>query len=759
MKKNHTFKDGIFNPRGLLAFGLCSVALVLGILGFARSSGTIAAAQAPATVKPLVSKSIANGVSRAVRDLPTAALTGSREVEKENGLLRVKPSRPVPPDFVDPAAQTVPAALAAPTPITVFEGQSANDSGCGCIPPDPNGAVGPTQYVAIENSIFSVYDKATGTRLSGPTQINSLFTGVPGAEVCAANNNGDPIAIYDRIADRWLVSEFAVPGGADGYHECIAVSKSPDATGQYFVYDFLLSTTKFEDYPHIGLWPDAYYMMNHEFDPSSSAYVGAAVWAFERAKMLTGQPAQLVGFDLGSVNIAFGGHLPASLDGANLPPAGAPGLFAEVDNSTDIPPTAALRIWKFHVDWTTPSNSTYGNNGQPTSITPVADFTRPNCDYTAYEMGCVPQLGDPFQLDPIGDRLMHRVAYRNFGDHEAIVLNHTVVSDSTTGQMGPRWYEVRDPGGTPVIYQQSTFVPTSQTDLLYRWMGSVAMDASGDIAIGYSTSSQDSFPSIAYAGRLVTDPLNTLAQGETQMFAGGGPQHGELFAPEFGRWGDYTALQIDPTDDCTFWYTNEYYAATDAPTGIWHTKIGSFKFPQCVSPTPPVLVSVVSEKTHGSAGTFDIPLPVTGTRGVECRSGGSGEAAGQFTMIFNFSTPLTSCGSTSNGALVSGPGPNQCTVNLSRVTNATYVTVTLNSVVSSTGGVGNSFTGTMGVLLGDTNGDGFVNSADISQTKSQSGQPIGGSNFREDVNIDGFLNSADISLVKSQSGMALPTPP
>jgi hypothetical protein len=684
-----------------------------------------------------------------VRDLPAAVPTAPRELERD--LRRVKLNRPAPVGFADPVVQTAPAPLAAPTPIENFEGQSATDSGCRCIPPDPNGAVGPTQYVQMVNSVFSVYSK-TGTRLTGPTQINALFSGLTGT-ACANNNNGDPVVVYDLIADRWILSQFAVPGGAVGYHQCIAVSKTPDATGQYYAYDFLLSTTKFEDYPHLGLWPDAYYMMTHQFDPSSSAYVGAGAFAFERAKMLAGQSAQMVYFDLASVNLAFGGHLPASLDSPTLPPTGAPGLFAEVDNSTDIPPNAALRIWKFHVDWTNPTtNSTFGINGQPNTITPVADFARPNCNnYTA---GCVPQAGDTFQLDPIGDRLMHRLVYRNFGDHESIVLNHTVVANTTTGQMGPRWYEVRDPSGTPTIFQQSTWGPTSQTDSLYRWMSSIAMDASGDIAIGYSTSSQMNFPSIAYAGRLAGDPVNSLAQGETQLFAGGGPQHGEQFSQQ-GRWGDYTALQIDPADDCTFWYTNEYYPA-NAPAGIWHTRIGSFKFPQCVPPTPPVLVSVVSEKTHGSAGTFDINLPLTGRRGVECRIGGPNS---NYTMVFTFNTPLNSCGTASTGVIVSGPNPNQCTVNLSRVTNATYVTVTLDSVVSSTGGVGNNFTGTMGVLLGDVDATGLVDGNDVSAVQSHTRKSANNMNFRYDVNTSGLIDGNDVSITQGQTRTSLPSPP
>src|SRR5436190_4055081 len=327
-------------------------------------------------------------------------------------------------------------------------------------------------------------------------------------------------------------------------------------------------------------------MSTHQFDSTNDdAYAGAGVFAFERSKMLAGQPAQMVYFNLQPANPAFGGHLPANVDGPTMPPIGAPNYFAEVDTATDLPPASALRIWKFHVDWSNPGASTFGLNGQPNSITPVADFARPNCVH--YAAGCIPQKGDSFQLDPIGDRLMARLVYRNFGDHEALVLTHTVVASGATMQIGPRWYEVRNPGGTPVIFQQSTWGPTGVTDLLYRWMGSIAMDANGNIAIGYSTSSSADYPSIAYAGRLVSDPPNTLGQGESQMFAGLGPQHGQAFAPQFGRWGDYSGLTVDPTDDCTFWYTTEYYASPNEVLGGWHTRIGSFKFPSCLAPPVP----------------------------------------------------------------------------------------------------------------------------------------------------------------------------
>jgi hypothetical protein len=182
------------------------------------------------------------------------------------------------------------------------------------------------------NSVFSVYQKSSGTRLSGPTQINSLFQTLPSTSRCHIDNNGDPIVVYDQLADRWLVSQFAVGGGSGPTSsECIAISKGPDATGEYFIYDFNLGP-QFEDYPHFGLWPDAYYMSTHEFSfASGNAFLGSAAYALERDKMLAGQTARLVKFTLGATaNTFFGGHLPSNLDGFTLPPAGSPNYFAEV---------------------------------------------------------------------------------------------------------------------------------------------------------------------------------------------------------------------------------------------------------------------------------------------------------------------------------------------------------------------------------------------------------------------------------------------
>jgi hypothetical protein len=622
--------------------------------------------------------------------------------------------------------------------------------GCGnCIPPDPNGAVGPNHYIQMVNSSYSVYTK-TGTRLVGPVHINQLWTNLPGR--CKQYNDGDPVVAYDQLADRWLVSQFAVNGGSGPYAECIAISTSPDPTGSYYVYEF--DQPVFNDYPHIGVWSDAYYMTVNQFGGTGGTFSGAGGYAYEREKMLSGQPARAVFFDLGPINSSFFGMLPSSLDGGP-PPIGSPNYFGEVDSQANTPSLGAdaLRIWKFHVDWSNPANSTFGINGQPNSILPVTMWTPPQCVYG--NGTCVPQQTSPYQLDVLGDRLMFRLAYRNFGDHESLVVNHTVVADA---RMGVRWYEVRSPGSSPVIHQQSTFAPL---DTLYRWMGSTAMDRLGNLAVAYSTSSANAYPSLTYAGRLAGDPINQLSQGEAQLWAGLGSQNVAFYVPPEGRWGDYSALTVDPTDDCTFWYVNEYFGTggeTD-PGAPWKTRIGSFKFAQC-SASPAAVASVVSRKTHGGAGTFDVDLPLTGTPGIECRTGGGN---GIHTLVFRFANTLTSVADakvSSGMGTVSGNGigndPHEYIVNLSSVANAQTITVTLTNVYDSAGNSSPTVSVPVSFLLGDTNASGGVNSTDISQVKSQSGTAVNSSNFREDVTVEGSLNSTDIAVVKSKSGTALP---
>lgn len=460
-----------------------------------------------------------------------------------------------------------------PSPIRNFEGVNNRN---GVLPPDTQGDVGPNHYVQWVNLSFAVWDK-TGNLLYGPADGNTLWSGFGGP--CETTNDGDPITLYDHLADRWLMSQFALPNYPSGpFYECIAISQTPDPTGLWHRYAFLASNTKMNDYPKFGVWPDGYYMTVNQF-VNGSSWGGAGVFAFERDKMLLGQSAQMVYFDLYSVDSDFGGMLPSDLDGSTLPPAGAPNYFVEVDDATWIPPADALRLWEFHVDWTTPADSTFGLSGQPNGTVNVASFT-PLCTST---MSCIPQPGTSVGLDAIGDRLMFRLAYRNMDTHESLVVNHTV--NVGAGRAGIRWYEVRDPGSTPVIYQQGTFAPA---DGLYRWMGSAAMDRLGNIAVGYSVSSSSVYPSIRYTGRLVDDPPGTMGQGEVEIVAGSGSQTSSYF-----RWGDYSMMAVDPMDDCTFWYTQEYVQTTG--NASWQTRIGSFRFPDCTPEGQGTLAGTVQD--------------------------------------------------------------------------------------------------------------------------------------------------------------------
>jgi hypothetical protein len=204
----------------------------------------------------------------------------------------------------------------------------------------------------------------------------------------------------------------------------------------------------------------------------------------------------------------------------------------------------------------------------------VAAFVRPQCTY-GYGPNCAPQEGGPQGLDVLGDRLMFRLAYRQFSGYGSLLLNHTV----TTGDRnGIRWYEVHVlTSGAPSIYQQGTYSPAdSITNPLWRWMGSIAEDRKGDIALGFSASGPNDYPSIRYTGRLAGDPLGLLTQGENVALTGTGPQ-----TEAEGRWGDYSDMTVDPADDCTFFYTQEYLATDTVVIGTWRTRVVSFRFPGC----------------------------------------------------------------------------------------------------------------------------------------------------------------------------------
>jgi hypothetical protein len=457
-------------------------------------------------------------------------------------------------EIADQAEQTYVAAQLSATISRNFNGISDSSNAYLAVPSDSNLAVGSTQVVETINTAYQVYSKSTGASLLGPRQISSIFTNFPG--LCGQGPSSpyysDPVVVYDRMANRWIISIVALNSSFTQGSECIAVSKSSDATGTYYRYAFSFGTNLLNDYPKLGVWPDAYYASYNIFSPT--AFVGAKACAYQRAAMLNGASAKVVCFTKSS-EFSF---LPASLDGAAFPPSGEPDFFLDLYLFS----STSLHLFRFHVDFVTPANSRFTG---PVSIA-VAGFTMACNGGT-----CIPQAGTKQQLDSLGDRLMFRLAYRNFGTHESLVVNHSVKSSAAPS--GLRWYEIRNPNGTPTVFQQSTFTSGSNS----LWMGSIAMDKVGDMALGFSESSGSIHPSIAYTGRVPTDPTNTM-ESPALIFAGGGSQTGGT--PNGGsRWGDYSSMVIDPSDDCTFWYVNQYIPAN----GLWnfHTRLASFKFPSC----------------------------------------------------------------------------------------------------------------------------------------------------------------------------------
>jgi hypothetical protein len=422
-------------------------------------------------------------------------------------------------------------------------------------PPDTTGDVGPNHYVQWVNLRYAVYTLVRGlnNEITGflpvpgfPKQGNVIWQGFGGR--CQTDNDGDPIVQYDQLADRWILTQFAV--SATPYTQCVAVSTSPDPTGTYFRYAFSYSRS-FNDYPKMGVWPDAYYITYNMFRNGAS-FTGNTVCAFERAQMLAGLAARQA-----CVNTTAGASLePADLEGSTLPPAGSPNLLMSLTST-------AVQFWRFAVNWGAGTGTLTG----PTNVAGVAAFSRA-CSGGA----CIVQPGTTTRLDSLADRLMYRLSYRNFGDHEALVINHSVTSG--TG-VGIRWYELRNAAGqtfgsaAPVLFQQGTFAPSND----FRWMGSAAMDKNGGIAIGYNISSSTIVPSIRYAYRAASDPAGIMGN-ETSVLVGSGSQTGSLT-----RWGDYSTISVDPVDGCTMVFTTQFQPANGSFN--WSTYIHSFKLSTC----------------------------------------------------------------------------------------------------------------------------------------------------------------------------------
>src|SRR5437667_1593842 len=683
-----------------------------------------------------VSQVVHFDISPPLRDMkPLAWPQCTKSENEEQGPIPLGPVGPVLPDK---AVQRVPGKIAIPGPIISFDG---NSNLCGCSPPDPNGAVGPNHVVTMANVHLQIVNKA-GTSLFGPAANNTLWSGFGGG--CQTQNSGDPVVLYDQLADRWLLSQFTA---AAPYLQCVALSQTNDPTGAYYRWAIMVGGgANFGDYPKAGMWPDAYYFSTREFAGGVN-FVGVGAYALDRCQALAGNPnPTMVGF-LAPPNPAYvvgDGLLPSDLDGKTLPPAGSPNYFvgSEDNNGPYGAPADALTVWKFHYDPMIPANSTFMlTNTLPTlqpfnSILALCGGTR----------ACIPQPGTSNRIDHLGyrQRPLFRLAYRNFGNHESLVTNQSVSAGTgPNGEVsGIRWWELRSPNSSPVIFQEGTYAP-GLTDGIHRWMGSIAMNSLGDIALAFSAANgtnPSTSPSVFYTARHHGQSPGQLTLGEGSIKDGTGSQTGS------NRWGDYTDITVDPTDDSTFWYVSEYVPTTGSIG--WRLRIGAFRL-------GPTAQSAFSRKMHGGAGTFDVPLPLTGNVGVECRSGG---ATNDYQMIVNFASTVT----VESVAVTSGTGTvdsfsvsgSQVTVNLSGVTNVQRITVTLHNVNdgTSTGDVPVS----MGVLVGDVNGSAAVNASDVSLTKSQVGVAVSGSNFREDVNANGAINAVDVAQVKANVGTALP---
>jgi PKD repeat protein len=545
-------------PHKLVIYPVLFIILValLAPAGGISPSGDVRAA-GPAQARPVVRYATRTDTSKPLRQIPPIPpVLGEIFTAHAPKRLPNREGSAAPTAGVDPVVQTSTVASTA-TIGTDFEGVGNVN---GVLPPDTNGDIGPNHYVQVVNLSFAIYER-DGNRLRGPENINTLWQGFGGP--CESTNNGDPIVLYDHLADRWMMSQFALPRFPRGpFYQCIAVSQTPDPTGAWHRYEFLISNDKLNDYPKFGLWPDGYYMSINQFKCNYffCNWAGAGAVAFERDAMLNGAPARMVYFDLYNTDPNLGGMLPADLDGP-APPAGAPNPFAQFDDSAWGYSPDQLQLWNFHVDWSNTANSTFTFDRALTT----AAFDSNMCGGSR---NCISQKGGT-SVDAIADRLMYRLQYRSFGDHQTLVVNHTVDIDGSD-HAGVRWYELRKSADDWSIYQQGTYGPDGDN----RWMGSAAMNGAGAIALGYSVSSKNTYPSIRFAGRLAGDPTGEMSRGEGTIIAGGGSQ-----SHSSGRWGDYSMLAVDPTDDCTFWYTQEYYPSSSSAG--WHTRIGSFQLSSC----------------------------------------------------------------------------------------------------------------------------------------------------------------------------------
>jgi hypothetical protein len=460
-------------------------------------------------------------------------------------------------------------AAPAPTPLISFEGLDFATWGNGH-PPDTNGDVGPTYYIETINTSIGIYNKSTGALVTAFTFNTFMSQGAFG-NLCDTNNFGDPVVLYDTFEDRWIVTDFAftLDGSNNvinppGSFQCFAASKTGDPVGGGWNFYSTNTSGGLGDYPKFGIWPDGLYMSANMFDyAASGSFQNPRVYAFNKAQMYAAAPSvQSVSFDAPSDDFTI---LPSNARlQTGTPPSGSPNYFLSTSEFLN-----AVTVYKFHVDWNSISTSTFTGPDIPSAATSWPNAAVPNA----------PSLGGN-SLDVLQIRAMMQNQYSNIGGGESLWATHTVRRGDTTGFAAPRFYQVPVTGGTvgPNITQAATWDPDG-ANVIYRFMPSLAVDRAGNMALGYSTSSSTTKPAIKYAGRVATDPINTLSLTEQVLIQGAGTQTGNCGGSPCTRWGDYSAMTLDP-DGCRFWYTNMYYLVDGLNH---HTRIGSFQFSPCTT--------------------------------------------------------------------------------------------------------------------------------------------------------------------------------
>ena len=703
-----------------------------------RDEETIAKELATPSWKTLAKQKRINEVNagRAQKGLPPMDENALAEFEinEQNSKLikRTKPGMGADAgdgNFVDPLVEKgqvdLNAPQAMPTPSLTFNGATSADNAAvgvgGLSPPDTNGDVGPNHYVSSVNLAMKIFDKS-GNVIGTPKKTSDLWAGLPSTDPCRTRNDGDPIVIYDQFADRWHISQFAVPAGAAGTagsnFQCVAVSTTGDPTGSYYLWSYTYPGQIFNDYPKVGMWNDAYHMTFNQFNNAGTSFLGAGFFSQDRAKALAGDPtASAVYKNIAPVDPDAGGILPPDIEGWVPPPAGMAAVFSEFRADEFGDPVDGIRNYKWVPNFADPASSVFA---VLPDVTLAAFDARQPSGRTDIE-----QSGGS-SLDSISDRVMHRLAYRNLGTPAApinsIVGNFTVnvggvtPSSAATYQAGIRWFELRRTGDTFSVFDQGTLTSGAVDPAagLNNWMGSITTDNQGNLALGFSQSSTTQNADIKIAGRTGA-PTGALNEGEAMFFDATGSQTGS------NRWGDYSMMSVDPSDDCTFWYTQEYYSASSSVS--WSTRVGKFKYPGCTSAPTGTISGTITSCSSGlpvqganvtatggfqrlsiANGTYSMivaPGPYTvnadkapgffgSSLGVNVPSGGNATANICLTGVPVLSAGTSAIVTESCGLPNGVPDPGETlSVSLPLVNNGGAATTNLTATLQATGGVTN----------------------------------------------------------------------